>query len=199
MATKTAATKSRSRNKGSSRSVRKSRTRNASEPRGTNRARKIAPADHGAAAEADAVGEMVELPTPVAEMKADHIRDERLPPVGTKIAKRDRHGEVRAECEVEQGGIRYAGALYKSLSAAASAAAKDLGLKAAVNGFTWWQLVPAKRPAVRPAERLRSIGQRYEESARNFLILGRDTESSPDVRAEVEKHAARLQTILAGL
>lgn len=40
----------------------------------------------------------------------------------------DRHGSVRCECTVEDGGVRYAGKVYRSLSAAAMAAAKDLGL-----------------------------------------------------------------------
>ena len=54
--------------------------------------------------------------------------DPRLPAAGTVLQKRDRHGAVRCECTIEEGGIRYAGKVYRSLSAAAMAAAKDLGL-----------------------------------------------------------------------
>jgi len=54
--------------------------------------------------------------------------DPRLPAPGTLLQKRDRHGAVRCECTVEEGGIRYAGKVYRSLSAAAMAAVKDLGL-----------------------------------------------------------------------
>src|SRR5690606_28454387 len=43
--------------------------------------------------------------------------DPRLPAPGTLIQKRDRHGAVRCECTVEEGGIRYEGSLYRSLSA----------------------------------------------------------------------------------
>ena len=75
--------------------------------------------------------------------------DPRLPAVGTVLQKRDRHGAVRCECTVvEDGGIRYAGKLYSSLSGAAMAAAKDLGLASTTaNGFSFWGLAkPAPRP-----------------------------------------------------
>jgi hypothetical protein len=49
---------------------------------------------------------------------APHTPDPRLPAPGTLLQKRDRHGAVRCECTVEDGGIRYAGKVYRSLSAA---------------------------------------------------------------------------------
>src|SRR4051794_8463426 len=52
-------------------------------------------------------------------------QDPRMPAPGTVIQKKDRYGIVRCECTVEEGGIRYAATLYRSLSAAAMAAAKD--------------------------------------------------------------------------
>ncbi len=54
-----------------------------------------------------------------------HAPDAHLPAPGTLLQKRDRHGAVRCECTVEEGGIRHAGHFYRSLSAAAMAAAKD--------------------------------------------------------------------------
>ncbi len=64
-----------------------------------------------------------------------------LPPVGTVIQKRDRKGELRSECKVVEGGIEYKGTIYKSLSAAALAASKDLGLGATtLDGWAWWGL-----------------------------------------------------------
>ena len=54
--------------------------------------------------------------------------ESRLPPPGTVIQKLDRYGAIRCECAVEEAGIRYHGNLYRSLSGAAMAAAKDLGL-----------------------------------------------------------------------
>ena len=71
---------------------------------------------------------------------------DRLPPVGTIIQKADRHGAVRCECEVIDGGVRYAGKNYTSISAAANAAAVDLGLTCTtLNGFLWWGLDQAPR------------------------------------------------------
>ncbi len=69
-----------------------------------------------------------------------------LPPVGTMIQKRDRKGELRCECKVVDGGIEYRGTIYKSLSSAALAASKDLGLGAStLDGWAWWGL--KTRPA----------------------------------------------------
>ncbi|HZU81281.1 MAG TPA: hypothetical protein VE987_00110 [Polyangiaceae bacterium] len=44
------------------------------------------------------------------------------------IIKKDRHGAERARCTVVESGIEYGGTTYKSISSAAMAAAKDLGL-----------------------------------------------------------------------
>jgi hypothetical protein len=74
-----------------------------------------------------------------ADEPAPRERDERLPPVGTVLRRVDRHGNVRCECTIEEGGIRYNGTLYKSLSAAAIAATKDMGLKSkTMNGWSFW-------------------------------------------------------------
>lgn len=75
--------------------------------------------------------------------------DPRLPAPGTVLQKRDRHGAVRCECTVEEGGIRYADKVYRSLSSAAMAAAKNLGLtNKTQNGFTFWGLSkPPRRPS----------------------------------------------------
>jgi len=73
--------------------------------------------------------------------KATNSMDARLPAVGTVIAKRDRHGKVRCKCRVVEGGIRYNGTVYSSVSAAALAAASDLGLESPTqNGYVFWAL-----------------------------------------------------------
>ena len=70
-----------------------------------------------------------------------HQLDPRLPAVGTVIAKRDRHGNVRCKCRVVRNGIRYKGTMFPSLSGAAMAAAADLGLHSPTqNGFVFWDL-----------------------------------------------------------
>src|SRR5262249_7360062 len=74
--------------------------------------------------------------------------DPRMPAPGTLLQKRDRHGAVRCECTVEADGIRYAGKLYRSLSSAALAAAKDLGLtNKTQNGFIFWGITKVPRIA----------------------------------------------------
>lgn len=89
-------------------------------------------------------------PTPKAA-PAPTSRDARLPAVGTVLRKLDRHGAVRCECTVVAEGIRYKGTTYTSISAAAMAAARDLGLKnKTFNGFTWWGLSKPTRPASDP-------------------------------------------------
>ena len=53
-----------------------------------------------------------------------------------------RHGQILARATVEDAGsIRYAGKLFTSLSAAASAAARRLGMHPSVNGRTFWTAV----------------------------------------------------------
>ncbi len=96
--------------------------------------------------------------------------DPRLPPVGTTIKKLDRHGNVRCECVVEQEGIRFAGTLYPSISAAASAAAKQLGLGGvAQNGFVYWGLQKPPRPAADPVEALTAAWERFHERAKKLV------------------------------
>lgn len=73
-------------------------------------------------------------------------RDPRTPPVGTVIQKKDRHGNVRCEVKVVEGGWEHKGTVYSSISASAMAAARDLGLKAkAFNGWLFWNLEEPKR------------------------------------------------------
>ena len=94
---------------------------------------------------------------PVPESKGTapaSASDPRLPAVGTVIQKRDRHGVIRCECTVEEDGIRYAGTLYRSISSAALAAARDLGLRnKSENGYVFWGLVKLHRPGTRAASR----------------------------------------------
>lgn len=73
------------------------------------------------------------------------VRDPRIPPPGTVIYKRDRHGAVLAEATVREDGIEYAGTIYKSPSAAGLAASIAIGgAKTAIDGYTFWGLNPPK-------------------------------------------------------
>lgn len=70
-----------------------------------------------------------------------------MPPIGTVLQKRDRNGNLRCECEIVEGGVRYGGTVYRSLSSAAIAAAADLGLASrAANGWAFWGLSKTTRP-----------------------------------------------------
>ena len=86
-----------------------------------------------------------------------------MPAQGTVIQKKDRYGIVRCECTVEDDGIRYGATLYRSLSAAAMAAAKDLGLhNKTQNGWTFWGLTKPPRPSKDPVETLERGWARYQ-------------------------------------
>ncbi len=112
----------------------------------------------GAAESAAGEGATPEEPKPATEAKSSGAR---LPEVGTVIQKRDRKGELRCECKVVEGGIEYKGTVYKSLSAAALAASKDLGLGAStLDGWAWWGL--KTRPALPVVKK--NVGEKLERA-----------------------------------
>lgn len=77
----------------------------------------------------------------------------RLPPPGTVLQRRDRRGQVRCEATVTAAGVWFQGTRFTSLSAAALAAARSLGLTPrSLNGWAWWGLQnPRARRRQRPA------------------------------------------------
>jgi hypothetical protein len=116
--------------------------------------------------------------------------DPRLPPPGTLLQKRDRHGAVRCECTVEAGGFRYAGEVYRSLSAAAMAAAKDLGLQNKTqNGWAFWLITkPSRRPSD-PLAALEKVWERYHGNIEALVKQGVTEENRSQVAAAISKHA----------
>lgn len=117
--------------------------------------------------------------------------DPRVPPRGATLTRVV--GTKRLECQVEADGFRYAGKLHPSLSAAASAAARDAGLSASQNGFVFWGLIQpsaARSPAASMAARWRE----YEAALRRALQGGK----SEAIRREVVSHIAVLREILKG-
>ena len=120
--------------------------------------------------------------------------DPRLPAVGTTIEKRDRHGAVRCSCAVEEGGIHYEGKVYASLSGAAMAAAKDLGLKNKTqNGFIFWGLVKPPRPESDPIQGLELAWERYRDRAEALVKEGVTEENRTRVAASLGKHAQAIE------
>ena len=122
--------------------------------------------------------------------------DPRLPAAGTVLQKRDRHGAVRCECSVEEGGIRYAGKVYRSLSAAAMAAAKDLGLNNKTqNGFTFWGI---SKPPRRPGDSLVALDRAWERYHGNVEALVKDgvtDENRSKVLAAIRKHVDAIESL----
>src|SRR5947209_2983652 len=91
---------------------------------------------------------------------------------GTVLHKLDRKGKTRCECTVEGEGYRYKNTMYGSLSGAAAAAAKDLGLTGkSFNGYVFWGLTkPGRATAL---DRLEHLWNRYS-SAVVALLKGGD-------------------------
>jgi hypothetical protein len=124
-------------------------------------------------------------------------RDPRMPPVGTVLQKTDRHGNVRCECTVEADGIRYADKLYRSLSGAAMAAARDLGLKnKTFNGWVFWGVTEVARQAGDPIEALGRTWHRYHERA-TALAKTTDAEARARVAEAIQSHVAALTGLAA--
>ena len=127
---------------------------------------------------------------------ASGATDPRLPQVPTTLVRRDRHGVVQCECTVGPEGIFYKGQKYRSLSGAASAASKDLGLNSVVNGYVFFHLAKPARARMGDVERLQTMGKRYEEHL--GALLARRLGAAPDdaVMQESAAHAERVARIL---
>lgn len=137
----------------------------------------------------------VEAPTAPAAA-AMQSADSRLPPVGTVLRKQDRRGKVRCECVVEEGGFRYAGTVYRSLSAAAVAASRDLGLRTtSANGFGFWGLSKSARGGARGRDPLKVLDRawtRLRTSINGLLSDDVPAEARSRVLAVVHEHAQTL-------
>jgi hypothetical protein len=127
---------------------------------------------------------------------APQTPDPRLPAPGTLLQKRDRHGAVRCECTVEADGIRYAGKVYKSLSAAAMAAAKDLGLtNKTQNGFVFWGLSKPPRPARDPLAAIERAWERYHGNVEALVKERVTDENRAAVLTTIKKHAHTIESL----
>lgn len=120
----------------------------------------------------------------------------RLPPVGTVLQKRDRQGQLRCECVVIEDGVHYAGTVYRSLSAAAVAATRDLGLKGSqVNGFTFWGLTRPARQGADPLAAIERVWGRYATSLEALLERTKGTSGLEPVLAALKRHVRVLQNL----
>ena len=131
-----------------------------------------------------------------AAPEAPHTLDPRLPAPGTMLQKRDRHGAVRCECTIEAAGIRYAGKVYRSLSAAAMAAAKDLGLNNKTqNGFTFWGLTKPPRAPRDPLAALERAWERYHGNVTALVKEGVTDENRAKVLTTIKKHVQTIESL----
>lgn len=122
--------------------------------------------------------------------------DTRLPAMGTVLQKRDRQGAVRCECVIVDSGVKYRETVYRSLSAAAIAAAKDLGLAAkAMNGFTFWGLARAVRKGADPVAQLEKAWTRYWSHLESTLEVAKGGEHREPVLTTIQRHARVLQNL----
>jgi hypothetical protein len=135
-----------------------------------------------------------------AQSSPDDAADEsasRIPSVGTVIVKRDRHGAARCQCTVVEGGIRYKGRVFRSLSGAAMAAATDIGLKNKTqNGFTFWGLSKPTRKLADPVAALNTYGKRFIGVA-SAVTLGATDHNRAKIRAGLQGHKEQLENLLA--
>jgi hypothetical protein len=139
-----------------------------------------------------------EAPPPAIEqtIKPSRSPDPRLPAVGTVLAKKDRHGAVRCECTIEEAGIRYAGKIYRSLSSAAMAAAKDLGLRGSTqNGYSFFGLTKPPRPQRDPLAALERAWERYHGSAESIVNERVTDDNRSKVAATIRKHAHMIESL----
>jgi hypothetical protein len=117
----------------------------------------------------------------------------RLPAIGTTVKKTDRSGKVRCECKIEKDGVHYEGKVYGSLSGAALAAAKDLGLSGnSFNGFVFWGLAKPNRAAADPTVRLEQLWKRYAE----VVGAAMQSERKAEVAKLARSHGEQLDALL---
>ena len=125
------------------------------------------------------------------------VPDSRVPPVGTLIQKLDRNGAVRCECSIDTEGIHYRGVLYRSLSAAAMAAAKDLGLaNKTQNGFTFWGLSKPSRKSGDPLAGLNKAWERYRAHAE---ALTKAAERPEGLLPALDRHSKAMEALLGSV
>lgn len=156
----------------------------------------VAAVDGGTGESASAVPPAVAAEGPSTTTTAAALSDSRMPAIGTVLQKRDRQGTLRCECEIVEGGVRYAGTVYRSLSAAAVAAAKDLGLAAKqMNGFTFWGVSKPSRPAVDPLGGLERAWNKYQVRLEAVLERAKAGEHKEPALTTLVRHTRILQNL----
>jgi hypothetical protein len=73
---------------------------------------------------------------------------------------------------VTEDGILYKGQTFRSLSGAAKAAAKDLGISGCQNGYLFWGLIRQQPRITDPVEALEAAWKRYHERVKAITGSG---------------------------
>ncbi len=97
-----------------------------------------------------------------------------MPPPGTVIWKFDRRGGIRCECEVVEGGFEYKGEIFKSLSGAATAAARDLGVAGQQNGYVFFGLASAEPKLKNPVQVIEKAWERHSARVKKISAANLD-------------------------
>jgi hypothetical protein len=118
---------------------------------------------------------------PATPKASPFTRDPRLPAVGTTI-ERPYKGKV-LQCEVLEGGFRFDGREFRSLSAAAQHAT---GAKA-INGFLFWNLIPGKATTPRAASAERAPRGKKRPDAPKIGGDGNDVATPEGQRAALRE------------
>jgi hypothetical protein len=157
----------------------------------STRAQPALPTPAPTVASPEAVPAEIAPPTPSPAT----TKEPRLPPVGTVLRKVDRNGTTRSEAAVVEGGILYKGTVYRSLSAAAIAAARDQGKQSrTMNGWAYWGLTKPVRSTSSPLAAIDRAFERYHAQVTKRL----ESETSDDrevALAALLRHARVLQNL----
>jgi hypothetical protein len=174
----------------------KNTTKSAAKKTKTATRSKTRPATRGDSSQAAVPSDIPDTADAIAASQGQN-NERRLPPVGTVIVKRDRHGAVRCKCTVEEGGqIRYKGHLYSSISASALAAAKELGLENKTqNGWVFWGLSKPPRPAADRKDAATRAWARYLGHVTALVDKGVDDEKRADMLTMLSTHARAIQAL----
>lgn len=134
----------------------------------------------------------VEPPKPPKESRRPVLADPRMPPVGTILTKHTRSGQV-ALAGVGVNGIYYGEEKFNSISSAARAVAKSLGLYSeAIDGYIFFGLT--KRPAkeANPQAKLNKAFAKLEVAVAATVASG----DKPKAKAVIKDVVAKLERLV---
>ena len=166
----------------------------ATDPRNATR-EMDAPASHEAAPSTVETSKPKNAAQAKPEASSTKARDPRIPPPGSVLSRTDRHGTVRCQATVLEDGINYDGKFFKSVSAAAKAAADDLGLKNKTqDGYAFWHLKTLERTATNKTAKLEKAWTRFVSIA-NEMVAGSTNDTKSAVHSAIDTKAVALLAI----